>query len=202
MSNTKIIAFTGLIGSGKDTCADYLVNHHQFRRDSFAGPLKDAAAAVFGWDRDMLEGRIKRSREWRECVDQWWADRLNIPHLTPRWVLQNWGTEVFRQHFHSDIWIASLENKLRQTKDDLVITDCRFSNEAEAIKRAGGMVIRIKRGPDPEWFALAATNPELMPERYPQVHASEYSSAPIEFDQIIVNDSSIDALYSKLKSLV
>lgn len=202
MAKNKIIAFTGLIGSGKDTAADYLVNFYGFRRDSFAATLKDAAAAVFGWDREMLEGRTKSSREWREQVDSWWAERLQMPHLTPRWVLQNWGTEVFRQNFHPDIWIASLENKLRQTTDDMVITDCRFPNEAAAIKRVGGKVIRIKRGADPAWFALASKDPSLMPTRFPDVHASEYSSAPIKFDQIIINDSSIDALYMNLRNLV
>ena len=89
-----IIAICGLIGSGKDTTADYLVNIHQFRRDSFARTLKDAVAVVFGWDRELLEGRTKESRAWREQVDAWWATRLGIPDLTPRWVLQNWGTEV------------------------------------------------------------------------------------------------------------
>ena len=57
----KIIGICGLIGSGKDTIADYLVNIHQFRRESFANSLKDAVAAVFGWDREMLEGRSKSS---------------------------------------------------------------------------------------------------------------------------------------------
>ena len=45
-----IIGFVGLIGSGKDTAADYLVNSYEFRRDSFAATLKDAVAAIFGWD--------------------------------------------------------------------------------------------------------------------------------------------------------
>ena len=42
-----IIGICGLIGAGKDTIADYLVNVHGFRRESFAGTLKDAVAAVF-----------------------------------------------------------------------------------------------------------------------------------------------------------
>ena len=58
-----IIGVCGLIGAGKDTIADYLVNIHEFRRDSFAATLKDAVAAVFGWDRDMLEGRTRSSGE-------------------------------------------------------------------------------------------------------------------------------------------
>jgi len=133
-----IIGICGLIGAGKDTAADYLVNFHEFRRDSFASTLKDAVAHIFGWDRDLLEGRTKAAREWREQVDHWWANRLGIPHLTPRWVLQYWGTDLCRNHFHNDIWIASLENKLRKTNDHTVISDCRFLNEIEAISQSRG----------------------------------------------------------------
>ena len=42
----QIIGICGFIGSGKDTAADYLVNFHEFRRDSFASTLKDAVAAL------------------------------------------------------------------------------------------------------------------------------------------------------------
>ena len=138
-----IIGICGLIGAGKDTVADYLVNVHEFRRESFANTLKDAVAAIFAWDRTLLEGRTKESREWREQVDSWWANRLSIPNLTPRWVLQHWGTEVLRDHFHDDIWIASLENKLRKTKDNIVISDCRFPHEIQAIKNQDGIVVRV-----------------------------------------------------------
>lgn len=197
-----IIGICGLIGAGKDTAADYLVNWHEFKRDSFAATLKDAVSAVFGWDRELLEGRTKTAREWREQLDYWWADRLDMPELTPRWVLQYWGTDVFRNHFHRDIWIASLENKLRQTKDNVVISDCRFLNEVDAIRRAGGRVIRIVRGRDPEWFEFARLKPHLMNTTYPDVHASEYSWAPTEFDFIIENNGTIDELYKELKNLV
>jgi hypothetical protein len=105
-----ILGICGLIGAGKDTIADYLVNIHEFKRESFATTLKDAVAHVFGWDRDLLEGRTKQSRAWREQRDEWWSARLGMD-ITPRWVLQFWGTEVARRSFHDDIWIASLENK-------------------------------------------------------------------------------------------
>ena len=136
-----IVGIVGLIGAGKDTAADYLCNFHGFRRESFANTLKDAVACVFGWDRVLLEGRTKQAREWREQVDPWWAQRLNVPDLTPRYVLQQWGTEVCRRGFHDDIWIASLENKLRNSQDDVVISDCRFPNEIAAIKQAGGCLL-------------------------------------------------------------
>ena len=152
-----IIGVCGFIGSGKDTIADYLVNIHQFRRESFANSLKDAVSQVFGWDRDMLEGRTRQSREWRERVDPWWAKRLNMPDLTPRWVLQYWGTEVCRRAFHDDIWIAALENKLRSSNDDRVISDCRFPNEINSIKAAGGIVVRVVRGVEPDWYDAAVS---------------------------------------------
>ena len=68
-----IIGICGFIGSGKDTVADYLVNFHGFRRESFANSLKDAVAVVFGWDRILLEGRTKEAREWREQVGLYYS---------------------------------------------------------------------------------------------------------------------------------
>jgi len=207
-----IVGFVGLIGAGKDTAADYLVNFHGFRRDSFANTLKDAVAAVFGWDRIMLEGRTAQARKWREEVDTWWADRLGIPNLTPRWVLQYWGTEVCRQGFHDDIWIASVENKMRKTKDNIVISDVRFPNEIKAIHDAGGRVIRVKRGPEPDWYehainfnkgerhigwAIGRHHLEQL-----GIHSSETAWVGGDIDITIDNDGSIDDLFEHLRNQV
>jgi hypothetical protein len=202
-----IIGICGLIGAGKDTAADYLVNFHEFRRDSFASTLKDAVSAVFGWDRELLEGRTKEAREWREQVDHWWAERLGIPHLTPRWVLQNWGTEVCRNAFHNDIWIASLENKLRRSRNNTVISDCRFYNEVAAIKNQGGQVIWIQRGITPHWYSIAtqANRGDSAAQRWLDqqgIHSSEYSWAGTQFDYIVENNGSIDNLYRQLNDLL
>jgi hypothetical protein len=207
-----IIGVCGFIGTGKDTIADYLVNIHQFRRESFANTLKDAVASVFGWDRELIEGRTRQAREWREQVDPWWADRLGIPDLTPRWVLQYWGTEVCRRAFHDDIWIASLENKLRNSKDDIVISDCRFPNEIKSIKDTGGIVVRVARGPEPEWYPIAeAVNAgnkhigwsiakaEL--SKY-NIHASETAWAGTDFDAVLDNNGTLDHLYTQINNLV
>lgn len=199
---TKIIGISGLIGSGKDTVADYLVNYHEFRRESFANTLKDAVAAVFGWDRTMLEGRTKSSREWREQVDTWWATRLNIPDLTPRWVLQYWGTDVCRYNFHDEIWIASLEYKLLNSKDSIVISDVRFPNEVVAIRRAGGKLVCIERGPKPEWYKDARSGSDTMRQYWPRVHPSEYSWVNTEFDLLLNNNGTVEDLYQQVKSLV
>ena len=208
-----IIGICGFIGSGKDTIADYLVNLHHFRRESFANTLKDAVAQVFGWDRTMLEGRTKQAREWREQVDPWWAHRLDIPHLTPRFILQQWGTEVCRKNFHDDIWIASLENKLRNSKDDVVISDCRFPNEIRAIKQAGGIVVRVVRGAEPEWYDAAVScnrGPNgnstwaLSGRRLEQlgVHASETAWVGTKFNVVLDNNGTLDDLYQQVKQLV
>lgn len=197
-----IIGICGLIGSGKDTIADYLVTFHGFRRESFAGSLKDAISDIFGWDRVLLEGRTREAREWREQVDPWWAERLGIPSLTPRWILQYWGTEVGRQGFHDDIWVASLENKLRSSRDNIVISDCRFPNEISAIRRSGGIIVRVVRGPDPEWWQFAQEQNQHMTATYPDVHASEWSWANQTFDTVIDNNGTITELYDRLSGLV
>jgi len=207
-----IIGVCGFIGSGKDTVADYLTNFHEFRRESFANSLKDSVAKVFGWDRTMLEGRTKQAREWREQLDVWWADRLKMPELTPRWVLQHWGTEVCRQGFHDDIWIASLENKLRHSQDDIVISDCRFPNEIAAIKRANGIVVRVVRGPEPEWYdaALAFNRGEHGNMKWAtsrakleklKIHASETAWVGTKFDAVLDNNGSLDDLYQQIQQL-
>ena len=202
-----IIGICGFIGSGKDTVADYLVNFHEFRRESFASTLKDAVAAVFGWDRTMLEGRTKEAREWREQVDPWWAAKLDMPTLTPRWVLQYWGTEVCRKAFHDDIWIASLENKLRNSRDNIVISDCRFPNEIESLKRAGGNIVWVQRGTLPDWYTDAVSanqgnNVGLNAMKLRKIHASEWAWLGSDFDVVVDNNGSIDDLYRQSASLV
>ena len=202
-----VVGIVGFIGSGKDTVADYLVNFHEFRRESFASTLKDAVAAVFGWDRTMLEGRTAEAREWREQVDPWWAERLAMPTLTPRWILQYWGTEVGRRSFHDDIWIASLENKLRNSKDSIVVSDCRFPNEIDSIKQLGGKIIWVQRGELPSWYDLAleankGSNIALNSLKASKIHASEWSWIGHEFDAILDNNGTIEELYQQIKNLL
>jgi hypothetical protein len=209
----KVVSISGLIGSGKDSVADYLIKNHQYKKLSFAGTLKDSVAPIFGWDREMLEGATKEHRIVREQVDTWWAARLKIPHLTPRWVLQQWGTEVCRTHFHQDLWVASVENILRKTGDKIVITDTRFKNELKAIKHVNGITIRVHRGPDPEWYDDAASfnkgpngnvrwaTGKATLDRL-KIHASEYSSVGLKYDHHIHNDTTLEDLYATVENII
>ena len=203
-----IIGICGFQGSGKDTIADYLCNIYGFKRDSFAATLKDAVAAVFGWDRELLEGRTTESRTWREQVDPWWANRLNMPKLTPRQVLQRWGTEVARKSWHDDTWIASLENKLARAHNDIVITDVRFPNEIAAVRNAGGIVIRVVRGDEPVWYSIAqrANKGDTVAQQQLKdfnIHPSETAWIGTDFDAVLDNNQEgLDNLYNQVKDLV
>ena len=202
-----IIGVCGFIGSGKDTVADYLVNFHEYRRESFANSLKDAVAQVFGWDRTLLEGRTAQAREWREQVDSWWAKRLGMPELTPRLMLQLWGTEVCRSGFHDDIWIASLENKLRNSQDNVVISDCRFPNEIKSLHASGGIILRVERGVQPHWTDIAAkaNQGDVKAQDWLKnegIHASETAWVGADFDFVLHNNSSIDSLYTQIQTVI
>ena len=104
--------------------------------------------------------------------------------------------------------------KLRKTQDDVVISDCRFPNEIRAIRNAGGIVIRVKRGPEPVWYELAETvnrgptkniewsTSKNQLEAY-RIHASETGWIGTEFDAVIDNNADgLDSLYSQIKHLV
>lgn len=184
-----ILGLCGAAGSGKDTIANYLVSHYGFQKLAFASSLKDSIASIFNWDRELLEGSTEKSRLWRETVDEWWATKLDIPHLTPRWVLQQVGTDVMRNHFHSNIWITSLEHKLINAGTDIVVTDIRFENELQIILDHGGHILHISR----------PTNESSI--------SSNHISEKLDFAEKynphrLINDSTIQDLYSRIDALL
>lgn len=187
-----IIGICGLQNSGKDTLANILVEKYGFKKLSYAGILKDIISILFGWPRDMIEGASKESRIWREQVDEWWSNRLQIPNLTPRYILQYFGTDLFRTHFHQDIWIASVERQF-QIYSNVVITDCRFPNEINMLKTQNttSKLIKIIRGDLPEWFTLYESNQIEKPEN---IHPSEYMWIKQTFDHTIENNGTIKDL--------
>jgi len=201
---TVILGICGFKGSGKDTVADHLVEHHGFTKISFADKLKDACATIFEWDRDMLEGSTAESREWREEVDEWWANRLEVENFSPRLALQWMGTEAGRNVFGQNIWCAAMEKFILENPDNYVIPDVRFRNEVKMIHNMRGKIMRVKRGPEPDWFNdVKAWNKVekdgSMPNAIPpsvisNIHPSEREWIGEKMDIHLENDSTIERL--------
>jgi hypothetical protein len=190
-----IIGICGLIGSGKDTVADILVQENNFKKLSFADKLKDGVSAVFGWDRVMLEGNTEKSRAWREQEDTFWTNETGRT-ITPRLVLQEFGTDCMRNGFYDGIWVSLVKQEIQQNPNkNYVIPDVRFENEAKMLKSIGGDVWRIRRGPDPVWFRMYV---DLQVEPT-DVHKSEWAWANIAFDNVLDNSGSLLELRSRVK---
>ncbi len=145
-----IIGLTGKARSGKDTAAAQLVKSG-FEHYWFSKPMKDACSSIFGWSDDHLYGDLK------ETVDK----RFGV---SPRVALQTLGTEWGRDCIHKDLWINIAKMKM-ESADNIVISDCRFDNEAEVILSMGGYVVEIVRGDIKEVSAHSSEggiNPSLI----------------------------------------
>lgn len=184
-----LIGLVGLIGSGKDTVANRLVSHHGFVRDSFAKSLKDATASIFGWDREMLEGKTDSSRHWREQPDKFWSERFGKP-VTPRWVLQYFGTEVCRGNMLDSIWVDSCMARYKGT--NTVISDTRFVNEIQQIRAKGGKIVLVKRTEIP--------NKQTMIDK--GAHQSEWDWIGTDYDYILENTHTIESLNKQIYDMI
>ena len=175
MSKTPLVlGLCGLIGSGKDTTADIL-EKYGFRRVSFASCLKDVCAIMFGWDREVLEGRDRELRKQREVKDPYWSKALGRD-MTPRLMLQLMGTEIMRNTLSKDIWMKILEKKILDGEygKKVVVTDVRFLNECQLVRRLGGKVARLVRGSIPKWEKQLASG--VSKEDIPDLpHVSEWA---------------------------
>lgn len=197
-----IIGLCGFIGSGKGTFADILVEKHGFLKESFANGVKDATAVVFGWDRQLLEGDTVQSRAWREQPDAFWSKKFG-KEFSPRLALQLMGTEAGRDVFHQDLWIYSLQKRIKEEKN-YVIADVRFPNEIKAIQEMGGKVVRIKRGPNPEWYytALDFNMKASIVKPDDSIHYSEWAWIGTALDAIVDNNRTFDDLNKKVDFLI
>lgn len=206
----KLVAINGTIGSGKDTFSQVFIDNG-FYRVSFAETLKDAVAAIFGWDREMLEGTTDEARKIREQPDEYWSSKLGRD-ITPRWVLQNLGTDVLRRHFHDNIWVFAAENKIRNLPHErVIITDCRFPNELKMIRDNAGTIIEVQRIL-PSWYHTAfkynllvesGIEGLVLPSEMEGVHSSEYGWVGINRpDYIVENNSTIDSLHSQAYTIL
>ncbi len=198
-----IIGLVGFIGSGKGTVGDIL-EVHGFTKDSFAKPLKDACSIMFGWPRELLEGDTEVSRKWREEPDSFWSEKFGYS-FTPRLALQLMGTEAGRNVFHQDVWVISLLNRAKGK--DVVVTDVRFKNEINYIQQNGGVIVRVRRGEEPDWYKLAEDaaagfSSAIMGMKDKGIHQSEWDWIGSEFNYIIDNNGTVNELGNKVKELL
>jgi hypothetical protein len=190
-----IVGICGLIGSGKDTIADQLVQNYSFKKLSFADKLKDSLASMFDWDRELLDGKTKESRDWREQEDKFWSKETG-QSITPRFVLQKFGTECMREGFYDGIWVSLTKKKILDNPDvKWVIPDVRFENEAKMIKEIGGEVWWVKRGQLPMWFRMY----QDIGQTPKDIHPSEWAWANVSFNKVFENNSTIDALRNQVQ---
>jgi len=197
----KIIAITGLKGSGKDTVANFICKHDSsFKTIAFADRLKDLCALLFDWNRDMLSGRFPESREWREKQDKFWSKELNID-FTPRKALTAVGTDIMRGTIFNNIWAIIVKKTILDNPNiNYVITDCRFANEINMIHSIGGIIIQVERGNRPAWWNIAEEyNNEKLGKAVPQeliaIHPSEKDWIGINNPQhIFYNNDTLDVL--------
>ncbi len=202
----QVVGLVGFAGSGKDTAAS-LFRKGGYQQDSFAAPLKDVISQIFSWDRGMVEGGTKESREWREQPDAYWSEAFGYP-VIPRVVLQKFGTESMRDVFHDDIWVKSLIRRIQMSSNKkFVISDARFQNEVQAIQEMGGIILRIRRGPEPNWFLVADQanrgNPDAIRHMIELgIHRSEWDWIGCEFDYVIENNGTLSEFETQLRKIV
>ena len=208
----NVIGICGLIGSGKGTVADHLVKN-DYKKISFADKLKDGVSTIFSWDRAMLEGDTKESRAWREQPDVFWTKELG-KDITPRLVLQLFGTDCMRNGFDDSIWVNLVKKEILENPDqNYVIPDVRFPNEIDVVKNLGGQVWQVRRGNLPDWWATAINvnqNWETRSENhsmkviFPEVHQSEWRWVDDDdkFDRIIENNDTLDKLIEHITSVI
>lgn len=172
-----MFGLVGRKGVGKDTAADYLVNHHGYTRLAFADPLKDVVSTVFCIPREIFDDPQMKEQNLAE----WGA--------TPRRLLQVVGTELFRDtlpvHVPSarGIWIKNMEMRVTRAGNKVVITDVRFPDEADLVRRLSGTLVEITRNTG-----------------FSDGHVSE--STEWHLSETIDNNGTIDDLHKSVEKLL
>ena len=168
-----IISISGAIKSGKDTVASIIqeltnINsqtkkaYSVFEIKKFADELKDTICRWINCTREQLEDHEFKNTPLGE---EWWYygfdGGLKINYLsaaygkgkeplqylvkpTPRLLMQLLGTEAGRNILHPNLWILLLFSKYKPNSN-WIITDNRFLNEVQAVKKHQGITIRVER---------------------------------------------------------
>ncbi|MDW5417718.1 hypothetical protein R6242_14200 [Iodobacter sp. CM08] len=189
-----IIGLSGLAGAGKDTAADFLVAHHGFTKMAFGDALKEELAEAFNVPVDFFNNRDSKETDCEElalinCRNQNFNDvqahllrqrpALAFESRSPRWIMQQWGTEYRRKYYSQDYWTTQLAKRIESTVGNVVVTDVRFDDEADFISRLDGHIWQINRR------NIAPVNS----------HSSERGIAPYFIDQNINNYGDIHSLH-------
>lgn len=139
-----------MINKAKDTLDPYVKLY------SFADPLKqDICINILGltWDQCYGSDEAKNtltSLRWKDMPEYnitwtWMKDYDPSGYMTARQVMEHVGTKIFRQ-IKIDSWVNGTINKILKDQSKLaIITDCRFPNEVESIKKHNGKVMRLSR---------------------------------------------------------
>jgi len=169
-----ILAISGTARSGKDTVADYLVEKHGYVKMAFADPIREALYRLNPEITDM-SGLVYG---FQQAVDLFgWED---MKEYFPRYrvLMQRMGTEVGREIFGDDIWVDAAMKRMGGL-ENVVLADCRYPNEADAVRALGGQVWRIERD------GVGPANG----------HTSEHAMVGYKFDGEIDNSAGLDVLY-------
>lgn len=186
----RIIGLSGYARSGKDEAAKVLVEEYGFIRIAFADKLREVLYA--------LNPAVAPSKEHdgvvhlREVIDVYTWNGYKETAFGPeiRRLLQRLGTEAGRETLWDSIWVdAAFANVPDDAK--VVVTDCRFANEASAIVDKGGEIWRISR------FGIGPAVGENG-----VVHKSETSLDGWDFDRVITNDGTLEEFHNKIRTMV
>src|SRR5216684_2269957 len=158
--NLPLIGFCGQRQSGKDTAANYLIKRYGYTRQAFADALKFDVWTTAAGMKMTYSG-------WLEFVD---ANKENPDHWV-RPLLQAWGS-MRRDLFGEGYWVRQVTLEPRTA-----ISDTRYPNEVDAIKEAGGVLIRLER-----------TRHSIS---HLDLHSSETHVPSLEVDYVIHNNGTI-----------
>jgi hypothetical protein len=187
-----IIGLSGYAKSGKDTVAEMIQEIHpdKWEVKKFSGKLKLIASILTGIPADKFE-----DQEFKSSIlgEEWWKNYGDFYHQTTvRDFLQILGTDAIRNGLHTNAWVNALMADYKPRKmseynpSNWIITDCRFPNEAEAIKDRGGIIVRIDR-------------PGIAPVN---AHPSETALDNWDFDYKIANASDLISLKQSVQILL
>lgn len=165
------------MGSGKTEVANALVENHGFVKLQYAATLKSMIAS-------LLQGSGMSEWDAAEFIADPELKETPLAILggkTPRHAMQTLGTEWGRNCITENLWVGITIAKAKALMSqgrNVVIDDMRFLNEAEAVRAAGGTIIRVSR---PTAQITSA-------------HASEGELNSYHADWVIPNDSSLATL--------